>query len=51
MRQVILFVVRQCPEQGKWVNDKYIEICCLEKQDQIFTVSLLEVLLKQEDSM
>lgn len=31
MRQVILFVVRQCPEEAKWVNDKYIDICCLEK--------------------
>lgn len=51
MRQVILFVIKWCESETKWVEEKLIEICCLQNQDQIFTVSLLDLLLKREGNL
>lgn len=51
MREVLIIIAKHSETESSFILDKLIEICCLQAQDQQFTVTMIDLLAKRDAFM
>ena len=51
LQEIILVVTKISEKESQYIANNLIEICCIHDQNKLFTVNLLDALLKYERYM